>query len=107
MCSLQGNYDVIRNWERFETGPLTVYQKMSCYFTFFKISCISVHEPCFHPSNSAAFGHKPQLWDRPTQIPKPVHEISNNVVCATSKSSDQPVHMRSLINAFASRLSIL
>ena len=25
MCSLQGNYDVIRNWERFETGPLTVY----------------------------------------------------------------------------------
>ena len=25
MCSLQRNYDVIRNWERFETGPLTVY----------------------------------------------------------------------------------
>ena len=24
MCSLQRNYDVIRNWERFETGPLTV-----------------------------------------------------------------------------------
>ena len=24
MCSLQENYDVIRNWERFETGPLTV-----------------------------------------------------------------------------------
>ena len=24
MCSLQQNYDVIRNWERFETGPLTV-----------------------------------------------------------------------------------
>ena len=27
MCSLQRNYDVIRNWERFETGPLTVNQK--------------------------------------------------------------------------------
>ena len=24
MCGLQRNYDVIRNWERFETGPLTV-----------------------------------------------------------------------------------
>ena len=31
---------------------------------------------------------------------EPVHEISNNVVCATSKASD-------LIRAFASRLSIL
>ena len=35
------------------------------------------------------------------------HEISNNVVCATSKGSDQPAHMRSLIRAFASRLNIL
>ena len=34
-------------------------------------------------------------------------EISNNVVCATSKGSDQPAHMLSLIRAFASRLSIL
>ena len=37
----------------------------------------------------------------------PVYEISNNVVCATSKASDQPAHMRSLIRAFASRLNIL
>ena len=28
---------------------------------------------------------------------EPVHEISNNVVCATSKASDQPAHMRNLI----------
>ena len=28
---------------------------------------------------------------------EPVHEISNNVVCATSKASDQPAHTRSLI----------
>ena len=42
-----------------------------------------------------------------TIINKPVHEISNNVICATSKASDQPAHTRSLIRAFASRLSIL
>ena len=38
---------------------------------------------------------------------EPVHEISNNVECATSKASDQPAHTRSLIRAIASRLSIL
>ena len=38
---------------------------------------------------------------------EPVHGISDNVVCATSKASDQPAHTRSLIRAFASRLSIL
>ena len=38
---------------------------------------------------------------------EPVHWISNNVVCATSKGSDQPAHMRSLIRAFTSRLNIL
>ena len=38
---------------------------------------------------------------------EPRHEISNNVVCVTSKGSDQPAHMRSLIRAFANRLSIL
>ena len=35
-----------------------------------------------------------------------VHEISNNVVCMTSKGSDQHVDTRSLIRAFASRLNI-
>ena len=38
---------------------------------------------------------------------EPVHDISYNVVCATSKASDQPAHTRSLIRAFASRMSIL
>ena len=38
---------------------------------------------------------------------EPRHEISNNVVCATSKASDQPAHIRSLIRAYASRLNIL
>ena len=40
-------------------------------------------------------------------INEPVHEISNNVVCATIKGSDQPAHMHSLIRAFACRLNIL
>ena len=35
------------------------------------------------------------------------NEISNNVVCATSKCSDQPVHMRSLIRAYTSDLNFL
>ena len=38
---------------------------------------------------------------------EPQHEISNNVVCVTSKASDQPAHMRCLIRAFASRLNII
>ena len=38
---------------------------------------------------------------------EPGHEISNNVVCATSKASNQPAHTSSLIIAFASRLNIL
>ena len=40
-------------------------------------------------------------------IIEPRHEISNHVICATSKASDQPAHMRSLIRAFACLLSIL
>ena len=32
------------------------------------------------------------------------HEISNKVVCATSKALDQPAHTHSLIRAVASRL---
>ena len=34
------------------------------------------------------------------------HEISSNVVYATSQASDQPAHTRSLIRAFASCLNI-
>ena len=40
-------------------------------------------------------------------IYEPRHEISNNVVCAASKASDQPAHTHSLIRAFASGLNIL
>ena len=38
---------------------------------------------------------------------EPVHEISNNVVCATSKASDQPAPKRSLIRVFACLSNIL
>ena len=50
--------------------------------------------------------HPQSLRDR-CIINEPVLEISNIVVCATNKASDQPAHTRSLIRAFASRLSIL
>ena len=40
-------------------------------------------------------------------IIEPRHEISNDVVCATSEASDQPAHMRSLIRTLASRLIVL
>ena len=38
---------------------------------------------------------------------EPRHELSTNAVCATSKGSDQSVHTRSLIRAFACRLNII
>ena len=38
---------------------------------------------------------------------EPQHEIANNVVCATSKGSEQPAHMRSVVTVFASRWNIL
>ena len=48
----------------------------------------------------------PRCMSKSNPINEPVHEISNNVVCAASKASDQTAHTRSLIRAFASRLSI-
>ena len=51
--------------------------------------------------------HEEQLHPEMGKLFESVHEISNNVVCATSKASDQPAHTRSLIRAFASRLTIL
>ena len=37
----------------------------------------------------------------------PQNEISNNVVCASTKGLDQPAHMCRLIRAFASRLKTI
>ena len=41
--------------------------------------------------------------DIDNSIIEPVYEISNNVVSAASKASDQPAHTRSLIRVFARR----
>ena len=49
---------------------------------------------------------KPELKSDSIRVNEPRHEISNNVVCATSKGSDQPAHTRSLITAFVSHLNI-
>ena len=57
----------------------------------------------FHPRNLLLAKPKGDI----TRIYEPRHEISNNVACATSKASDQPAHMRSLIRAFASHLKAL
>ena len=45
-----------------------------------------------------------QIWSTRYE---PQHEIFHNLVCVTSKGSDQPAHRRSLIRAFASHLNIL
>ena len=56
------------------------------------------------------WGHKntaSNLKQDKQKLYEPVHKISNNMDCAISIASDQPAHTRSLIRAFASRLSIL
>ena len=47
------------------------------------------------------------LLDFLMKIYEPWLEISYNVVCVTSKGSEQPVHTRSLFRAIASRLNTL
>ena len=57
-----------------------------------------------HYNNSIILFHL--MYEKDTKY-MPQREISNNVVCATSKASDQSVHTHSLTRAFASRLNIL
>ena len=47
------------------------------------------------------------LSSLPKSILNNLKKKRNNVVCATSKASDQPAHTQSLVSAFASRLNIL
>ena len=49
----------------------------------------------------------PGKLDIKYSLSEPWHEISNNMVYATSKGSDQPALTRRLIRAFASPLTIL
>ena len=61
----------------------------------------------FHDHVTIHLGSKPYSCTHIIfPIIEPPHEITNTVVCATSKGSDQPAHTRSLIRAFASRLNI-
>ena len=67
---------------------------------------------CLLRQNRSSEKNNQYIWKlKPTctsSIPyKSRHETSNNVVCATSKASDQPAYTRSLIRVFASRLAIL
>ena len=47
------------------------------------------------------------LYSFVESIIEPRHEVFNNVICATSKASDQSAHTRSLLRAFACHLNIL
>ena len=79
-------------------------QKLQYFFenynmTSLDIICTVVCDPNLIVSNQKEGSISKQRAKRvldinPEEINKPVHEISNNVVCATSKASDQPAHMR-------------
>ena len=56
MCSLQRNYDVIRNWARFETGPLTVE-----IFSFMIYFC---REGLFFNSANSAYSDDMPHYDK-------------------------------------------
>ena len=77
--------------------PLFFYQRNYCHEI---ITCAKWKAPQQYKYKTLKMNQKPNAYE-------PVHEISNKVVCATSKGSDQPAHMHSLIRAFASRLNIL
>ena len=54
MCSLQRNYDVIRNWERFETGPLTVFRTKATFpktTLFYKSALIRIRWLRINPAD--------------------------------------------------------
>ena len=72
----------------------------SCYIFFMKEVTGSLWDKCYFVliySRNAFFA----------PINGPQYEISNNVVCASTKGLDQPAHMSSLIRAFASRLKTI
>ena len=72
----------------------------SCYIFFMKEVIGSLSDKC-----NFVLIYSRNAFFAPINGPK--YEISNNVVCARTKCLDQPVHMRSLIRAFASRLKTI
>ena len=78
---------------------------INCYKFICNIWMVMLVRHLGHRTKSGlGYSCKPLVLDITNE---PHHGISNNVVGATSKVSDQPAHMRSLIRAFASRLNIL
>ena len=95
-----------------------------CYFSHFggltwknPVQCKTRVEVCHRMTHYSSGKSRPWVFidiynsflmtQHLNQIFEPWHEISNNVVCATSKASDQPAHTPSLIRAFASRFNIV
>ena len=84
---------------------LSLFQmkKMSICITYYgRFKCsrpYKYNHACYHSVKLNMFKYVKRYESR--------HEISNNVVCATSKGSDQPAHTRSLIRAVDGRLNIL
>ena len=74
-----------------------------------EITHIKLQWQLLNPTHNLCDAHKTELVFLTNSMftLEPQQEISNNMVCATSKGSDQPAHMGSLIRAIASRLNIL
>ena len=71
------------------------------------IAAISTEISCAGSSMSLVYSQTCMASILPTTFKNELrHENFKNVVCATSKASDQPAHTRSLIRVFASRLNI-
>ena len=77
-----------------------------CKFLSFSMVTVGIY-PIFTTDAFSLYYFKPIRESYSVHINEPVHEMTNNVVCATSKAPDQPAHKRRLIRAFASRLNIL
>ena len=72
----------------------------SCYIFFMKEVTGSLSDKC-----NFVLIYSRNAFFAPINGPK--YEISNNVVCASTKGLDQSAHLRSLIRAFASRLKTI
>ena len=106
---------VVTCWERADLLALLCVV-FSCVFVTFPYGFLGqvwwylivlILDLCLLPYFYSVFWLRTCIYSTMEQLYEPHHEISNNVVCATSIDSDQPAHTRSLIRAFASRLNIL
>ena len=82
-------------------------RKQNIRFYCFDESTIQQLDHCLATPKTGSYTRNREYFPEYEICNEQVHEVSNNVICATSKASDQPAHTRSLIRTFASRLSIL